>query len=146
MKKALAIVLALVLCITCFAVPAYADELDYPEDPIDINEYVIREVIKTGKLYLWGGASNNGVTITANYTGDAELDSNGNVSSFTLTSFSHYETISGGTLVSSSVWYGYTELVGNKVKAHINYSIVYIDANSNYHSAADSFTITATVQ
>ena len=146
MKKILVIVLSLALCLTCFAMPAYADDLEYPVEPIDIDEYVIQEVNKTGKLYLWGGAGNGGVTITVNILGDAELDSNGNVTSFTLTSFSHYETISGGTLPTNSVWYGYTELDGNKVKAHINYDIVYRDSSLNLHSASGSFTVTATVQ
>ena len=146
MKKILVIVLSLALCLTCFAMPAYADELDYPVAPIDIDEYAIREVNKTGILELWGGAGNGGVTITVNILGDAELDNNGNVSSFTLTSFSHFETISGGTLSTNSVWYGYTELVGNKVKAHINYSIVYQDTGLNLHSQSGSFTVTATVQ
>ena len=146
MKKIIAIFISVVLCITCFAASAFADDLDTPAEPINIDEYAIREVNKTGELYLWGGAGNNGVTITVNILGDAELDSNGNLSSFSLTAFSHYETISGGALLSNSVSYGYTELNGNKVIAHINYHIVYQDANLVYHSATSSFTITATVQ
>ena len=145
MKKLFAIVISLVLCITCFAVPAFADDLDTPVEPIDIDEYAVRQINKSGTLNLFGGAGNNGVTINVYISGEAELDNSGDVTSFTLDSFTHYETISGGTLTSNSVSYGYTELVGNKVIAHINYHIVYQDPTLAYHSATGSFTITATV-
>lgn len=133
MKKLFAIVISLVLCITCFAVPAFADDLDTPVEPIDIDEYAVRQIIKTGSFPVFDGANNDGVTVHYSIIGYAELDTNGNVTSFILDSFSHYETTGGGTLLNDSVTFSHAHLHDNIADLYIHYNISYTDLNNTSH-------------
>lgn len=133
MKKIIAIFISVVLCITCFAMPVYADDLDTPSGPVDIDEYVVREIHRTGTFDVFNGADNYGVTITIQVSGDVSLDNNGSIVSFSLDSFTHYETISGGELLLNNVSYGNYYTSGNYLFLRIDYFIIYKDSNGTLH-------------
>lgn len=130
MRKLVAIVISVVLCLTCFTISAFADDLDTPAEPIDIDEYAVRQIIKTGSFPVFDGADNGGVTVHYSIIGYAELDSDGNVTSFILDSFSHYETTGGGILSNNSVTFSHAHLHENIADLYIHYNISYIDLNN----------------
>jgi len=125
-------------------VPISADDLEYPVEPIDTDEYEVRQIVKSGSYNVFGGANNDGVTIHYSITGDASLDNNGNVTSFDLTSFSHYETTSGDDLQTATVWFSHEHLHDNIADLYIHYNISYTNLNNVNQTENTIFYVRAT--
>ena len=86
MKKTLSIILSLVLCIACFAMPVYADDLEMNVNPVELERGFVYDCDGEGYVYNWFYSGRVLVTITVQ--GRTALDSNGNVTGFNCLSCS----------------------------------------------------------
>ena len=123
MKKLLVIVLSLALCLTCFAMPAYADDLDYPVEPIDIDENIVYE--STGHAYVYVFFSTGRVIIKFTVRGDTSLDYNGNVIDFDCLYCTVGTIVSYGSVpedYSVNAHYVDYSVTDNTVKARVYYT------------------------
>lgn len=139
MKKIISLFLVLVLCIACISAPAYAEELDTPENPVDIDEYVIAPCYGSNTIY-----SSYDFSITVEVSGDAPLNSYGMPVSFTCTNYSSsmYYTSGFGY---ASVSYSSYSISGNYIYVYFNYNAVYTDINGVIYNPSGSGTVTICV-
>ena len=133
MKKVLVIVLSLVLCIACFAMPVYADDLVI-SGPVTSERGFVYECDGNGYIYE---IYNYGIVrITITVEGRTTLDSNGNVTGFSCSScFATFEVISGfsPSELDISAYYINYSVSNNTVKARVYYSVtVEGSTNSGY--------------
>lgn len=82
MKKIFTVLFVVLLC--SFVIPngVFADELDTPEKPIDINEYQVFQY-ETSRSYYLGGSS-----VTVYFYGEMYKDANGYIYGGTVNAYS----------------------------------------------------------
>ena len=135
MKKLISLLIVLVMCVVCISVPAYAEDLDTPEEPINIDEYEIAPCSGSTTIYITGGCS-----LTIDIMGSISLNNNGIPISFTLNDYMYdlsCTTGNGSCVVSYS---GYS-IIGRYVYVYMSYSGYYTDINYNNYPISGSTSI-----
>lgn len=132
MKKIISLLMVLVLCIACISAPAYAEDLDTPEEPVDIDEYVIRPTSGSDTSSYFSGKA----TITIYVDGSVTLNNYGSPTSFSCSGASWNYSSSSGSVTGSVSYTGYY-ISGNSVYATVYYSFDFYDGspNSPYHES-----------
>ena len=124
MKKLLLVILSLVLCIACSAMPAYADELDKSGKHVDPERGYVYEC--GGDGYIYEVYDSGIVRITVTVEGHIYLDSNRNVTGFSYSSCSaQFAVISGLSPSELDVGLNYINysVSNNVVTARVHYSV-----------------------
>lgn len=131
MKKIISLLMILVLCIACISAPAYAEDLDTPEEPVDIDEYVIQPCSGSDTVYFF----NNKLSVTVYVNGSATLNGAGNPVSFSCSSCWSSESYDNGFGTSSVNYTGYS-ISGGTIYAYFSYSVYYQDINGGEYSTS----------
>ena len=126
MKKLISLLMVLVLCIACVSAPAYATDLDTPEESADINRN--SNVWCSGSdssSYFYGKA-----TITIYVDGYVTLNNNGSPIGFSCSN-AYYNSSSSSGSVSGSVSYTGYYISGNSVYVTVYYNFSFMDGSIN---------------
>ena len=134
MKKIVSLLMVLVLCIACISAPAYAEDLDTPEDPIDIDEYSTSPRAGGTSIYVASGCS-----FSISVSGTATYDNNHPIS-FTLSDCSGYLSYTEG-FGSGNVSYSGYYINGDFIYASVSYAVTYVDHEYNVYSPSGSVSV-----
>lgn len=135
MKKIVSLLMVLVLCIACISAPAYAEDLDTPEESADINRNSNVSCYGSGNYNIFSGFS-----IDIEVEGTASVNNSGYPISFSCSSCSCSASYDNGYGY-ASVSYSSYSISGHNIYVSVNYTAVYTDINGGYHSDSGSKTV-----